>query len=54
MTEPQEAPAAAQDEPFFGTFDLILLAALFIGGVWWLWKRTQKEEKPVTRSYAIQ
>lgn len=54
MTEAQEIPSAVQDEPFLGTIDIILLVALMIGGVYWLFKRNRKEEKPVTRSYAIQ
>lgn len=44
----------AQDESLFGTVDLILLFALLVGGLYWLFKRNRKEEKPVTRSYAIQ
>lgn len=51
MAETQEIP---QDEPWLGTVDIILLAALCVGGVYWLFKRNKKEEKPVTRSYAIQ
>lgn len=48
----QEIPA--QDEPYLGTVDIILLIGLLIGGVYWLLKRNKKEEKPATRSYAIQ
>ena len=59
MTDPQEIPASAQeppaqDEPFFGTVDIILLVALFIGAIYYLLFRNKKEEKPPTRSYAIQ
>lgn len=42
------------DEPFLGTLDLILLAALAAGGIYYLLNRqTKKEEKP-ERSYSIQ
>lgn len=54
MTETKEIPTSSHDEPFLGTIDLILLAALLAGGLWWLFKRNRKEEKPVTRSYSIQ
>lgn len=54
MTDEQATPASAHDEPFLGTVDIILLVALLIGGVYWLIKRNKKEEKPPTRSYAIQ
>lgn len=54
MSEPKEIPTESPDEPFLGTVDLILLVVLLIGGVYWLFKRTRKEEKPVTRSYSIQ
>lgn len=54
MTESTEAPIESQDESFLGTIDLILLAGLLIGAIYWLWKRNQKEEKPATRSYSIQ
>lgn len=54
MTETQDIPISAQDEPFLGTIDIILLIALLVGGVYWLIKRNKKEEKPATRSYAIQ
>lgn len=47
-------PPTGEDEPFLGTVDIILLIALAIGGVYWLYKRNKKEEKPATRSYAIQ
>lgn len=44
-----------QDEPFLGTVDIILLGALLVGGIYWVFfKRNKKDEKPVTRSYAIQ
>lgn len=52
-TQEKEIPAA-QDEPFLGTVDIILLVVLLIGAIYWLLKRNKKEEKPVTRSYAIQ
>lgn len=46
--------AAAVEEPFLGTLDIILLAALVGGGLWYLFMRqTKKEEKP-ERSYSIQ
>lgn len=61
MAEATDAPdapemllASGQNEPFLGTVDIILLVALVIGGVYWLFKRNRKEEKPATRSYAIQ
>lgn len=54
MSETQEIPTSVQDEPFLGTIDIILLVALLFGGVYWLIKRNKKEEKPATRSYAIQ
>lgn len=56
MSESHEIPAGqeAQDEPILGTFDIILLIGLVIGGVYYLFKRNKKEEKPATRSYAIQ
>ena len=59
MSDPQEIPAteeaAAQDDPYLGTVDIILLVALAIGALYWLFfKRNKKEEKPATRSYAIQ
>lgn len=49
-----EVPASGQDESLFGTVDLILLFALLVGGLYWLFKRNRKEDKPATRSYAIQ
>lgn len=49
-----EIPAATPDEPFLGTFDIVLLGALLVGGIYWLYKRNRREERPVTRSYAIQ
>lgn len=54
MSDTQEIPTAAPDEPFLGTVDIVLLVALIIGGIYWLFKRNAQEEKPVTRSYAIQ
>lgn len=46
--------AAVEEEPFLGTLDIILLAALLGGGLWYLFnKQTKKEEKP-ERSYSIQ
>lgn len=55
MTDSQEIPAAAQDEPFFGTVDYILLVVLFFGAIYFLFKKKlKKEEKPAARSYAIQ
>lgn len=51
---PEMASTTGQDEPFLGTVDIILLVALLIGGIYWLLKRNKKEEKPATRSYAIQ
>lgn len=57
MSEPQEIPAevdAVQDEPYLGTVDIILLVLMLIGGLYYLFKRNKKEEKPATRSYAIQ
>lgn len=58
MADTSDAPEMllppGQDEPFLGTVDIILLVALLIGGVYWLFKRNRKEEKPATRSYAIQ
>lgn len=51
---PEMPSPSAEDEPFLGTVDIILLVALLIGGVYWLIKRNKKEEKPATRSYAIQ
>lgn len=54
MSEAPEIPAATQDEPLLGTVDIVLLVALLIGGIYWLFKRNAKEEKPATRSYAIQ
>lgn len=58
MSDPQEVPApeeaAAQDEPFLGTVDIVLLIALAIGAIYWLFKRNRREERPATRSYAIQ
>lgn len=51
---PEMSPTSGQDEPFLGTVDIILLVALLIGGIYWLLKRNKKEEKPATRSYAIQ
>lgn len=49
-----EAAAAAVEEPFLGTVDIILLVAMIAGGAWYLFKKqTQKEEKP-ERSYSIQ
>lgn len=54
MSETLDLPSAAQDEPLLGTVDIVLLVALLVGGIYWLFKRNAKEEKPVTRSYAIQ
>lgn len=54
MTETQEIPAAAQDEPFLGTIDIVLLIALLVGGLYWLFRRNRKEDVPVPRTYAIQ
>lgn len=58
MADTPEVPPSSeippQDEPFLGTVDIILLVALLIGGIYWLIKRNRKEEKPATRSYAIQ
>lgn len=54
MTKTTEVPIESQDESFLGTIDLILLACLLIGAVYWLLKRNRKEEKPATRSYSIQ
>lgn len=61
MSEPQEIPVetdavqdAVQDEPFLGTVDIILLVAMLIGALYYLFKRNKKEERPATRSYAIQ
>lgn len=53
--DPQvEANVAPEPEPFLGTLDIILLAALFAGAVWYLLKkRAAKEEQP-ERSYSIQ
>lgn len=51
---PEMSSPSGQDEPFLGTVDIILLVALLVGGVYWLFKRNKKEEKPATRSYAIQ
>lgn len=53
MADTQELPAA-QDEPWLGTVDIILLISLLVGGIYWVFFRNKKEEKPVTRSYAIQ
>lgn len=54
MTTTTEAPIESQDESFLGTIDLILLAGLLVGAVYWLWKRNRKEDKPAPRSYSIQ
>lgn len=55
MTDSQEIPVPpAQEEPFLGTIDIILLVALLIGGIYYLFKRNRPEERPATRSYAIQ
>lgn len=54
MTKTTEVPIESQDESFLGTIDLILLAGLLVGALYWLWKRNQKEEKPAARSYSIQ
>lgn len=54
MTKTTEVPIESQDESFLGTIDLILLAGLLVGAVYWLWKRNRKEEKPAMRSYSIQ
>lgn len=54
MTETNELPVEASDESFLGTIDIILLAVLLVGGVYWLLKRNRKEDKPQTRSYSIQ
>lgn len=54
MAETNESTVQTQDEPLLGKVDIILLIALLVGGVYWLFKRYRKEEKPVTRSYAIQ
>lgn len=51
---PTELPTAAQDEPFLGTIDIVLLIALAIGAVYYLIKRSTKEEKPAPRTYSIQ
>lgn len=50
MTDPQEI----QDEPYLGTFDIILLIALGIGAIYWWFRNNKQEERPPTRSYAIQ
>ena len=42
------------DEPFLGTLDIVLLAALFAGGVWYLLKQKAKKEVQPERSYSIQ
>lgn len=52
MTETQEIPA--QDDPILGTMDIIILIALVIGATYWWFKKNRTEEKPATRSYAIQ
>lgn len=57
MTEAQDIPATVQevaDEAWLGTFDIILLAAMLIGGIYWLLKRNQKVEQPVKPSFFIQ
>lgn len=54
MADTSEIPTAAQDEPFLGTIDIVLLIALAIGAVYWLFKRTTKEDKPPPRTYSIQ
>lgn len=53
-SEIPEIPTAGQDEPFLGTIDMVLLIALAIGAVYYLYKRSTKEEKPAPRSYSIQ
>lgn len=49
-----QIPTAAADEPFLGTLDIILLAALFGGGVWYLLKKRAKKDEQPERSYSIQ
>lgn len=57
MTEAQDVPATVQemvDEAWLGTFDIILLVAMLIGGLYWLFKRNQKVAPPVKPSFTIQ
>lgn len=46
--------ATVADEPFLGTLDIILLAALFGGGIWYLLKKRAKKDEQPERSYSIQ
>lgn len=54
MPDTPEIPTPAQDEPFLGTIDIILLIALAIGAIYYLFKRSRQEEKPAPRTYSIQ
>lgn len=54
MADTPEIQTAAQDEPFLGTVDIVLLIAFAVGAAYYLYKRITKEEKPAPRTYSIQ
>jgi hypothetical protein len=43
------------DESFFSILDILLLGGLFVAAIWYLVKRSKREESiPTTKSYSIQ
>lgn len=52
--DPEIQEAVPSDEPFLGTLDIVLLAALFAGGIWYLLKNKTKKDVQPERSYSIQ
>jgi len=43
------------DESFFSVLDILLLGGLFVAAIWYLVKRSKREESiPTTKSYSIQ
>lgn len=52
MDQKESVPPA--EEPFLGTFDIILLGLLLAGAAWYLLRRKNQKEVQPERTYSIQ
>ena len=51
---PEPEVTEVVEEPLFSYLDIILLVALAVAGLWWLFKRNKKEEFTAdAKSYTI-
>lgn len=52
MDQKEEVPPT--EEPFLGTFDIVLLIVLLGGAAWYILRRRNQQEVQPERTYSIQ